>query len=179
LKVALYSRVSTIDQHPENHMVALRQYAKSMNYDVYSEYEDKTSGAKASRPALDLLMQDARKKSFDKVVVWSVDRLGRNVLHMLQTVEEWKHLGISFSVTTLGIDTSTPVGSFVLGLLSQVAALEREFNRQRTSLAYQRAKKEKRHWGRPAGSKDKKRRRKSGYINRWIKEQEKTKADNK
>jgi len=175
MKVALYARVSTIDQHPENQLLALQEYVKNHpELEVFETYQDKTSGAKSSRPELDRLMQDARKRKFQHCIIWSVDRLGRSPAHMHQVVEEWKRLGIGFTVTTLGIDTSTPVGEFVFGLLAQVAKLEREFTRERTLLAYKRAKKEKRHWGRPKGSKDKEPRNKSGYVYRWAKNKQPT-----
>lgn len=115
---------------------------------------------------------------FNHVVLWKVDRLGRSPLHMFQVIEEWKKLGISFTVTTLGIDTSTPMGKFVFGLLAQVAELERQFNIERTKSAMDRIKKSietKGYYitkngkkitsiGRPKGRRDNKPRRKSGYY---------------
>jgi len=99
-----------------------------------------------------------------------------------QIVEEWSKLGISFSITTLGINTSTPVGKFVTGILSQVAELERQFTIDRINLSLKRIKREietKGYYisksgrkitklGRPKGRKDSKPRRKSGYYQRWA-----------
>ena len=176
-KVAIYCRVSTIDQHPENQLKVLRDYVErhtdvngDKDLEVFDEYIDITSGSKKSRTHLNRLMNDARKHCFKTVVFWKVDRLGRSVQHMLQIVEEWKNLGIDFVVTTLGLDTSTASGRFVFGVLAQTAEFERELTRERTHLAYQRAKEEKRTWGRPKGSKDKTPRKKSGYHVRWKNE---------
>ena len=183
MKAVLYARVSKLDQNPELQIEVLKEYVESSKYELYKVYQDKISGIKDSRPQLDRLMQDARAKKFNHVVIWKVDRLGRNTLHMLQTVEEWQGLGISFSIVTLNIDTSTPMGRFVFGLLAQVAELERAFIIERTNLALGSIKKKlekgKGHLsksgrvihslGRPKGSKDKKPRRKSGYYQRWAK----------
>ena len=100
-----------------------------------------------------------------------------------QFVEEWKKLGITFTITTLRIDTSIPTGKFIFGIMAQYAELEREQIVERTNLAIKRIKKsldEKGYYitkegkkiaslGRPKGKKDKKRRRKSGYHQRWSK----------
>jgi len=174
-KVALYARVSTIDQNPENQLLALREYVKNhrdeygnRDMEIYHEYVDYISGSKQSRTELNKLMINARNHRFSDVIIWKVDRLGRSTLHMYQIVEEWKKLGINFIITTLNIDTNTPSGKLIFGILGQIAEFERELTRQRTKLAYQRAKKEKRPWGRPQGSQDKKPRKKSGYYMRWL-----------
>jgi DNA invertase Pin-like site-specific DNA recombinase len=183
VKVAIYCRVSKEEQNPENQKVELLNYVRNHpELELYKVYEDKISGVKDSRPELDRLMQDARKHLFNHVVIWSVDRLGRSPAHFFQIVEEWSKLGISFSITTLGIDTSTPVGKFITGILSQVAELERQFTIDRINLSLKRIKREietKGYYisksgrkitklGRPKGRKDSKPRRKSGYYQRWA-----------
>jgi DNA invertase Pin-like site-specific DNA recombinase len=178
MKVAIYARVSTKDQNPENQMVELKEYvANHKDYVLVDIYEEKISGMKDSRPQLDRMLQDARQHRFEHVIFWKVDRLGRNTLHLFQIVDEWKKLGITFSVTTLGIDTSTVIGNFVFGLLAQVAELERTFIVERTNLAVKNIKKklEKGSYkaksgrvitqlGRPKGKKDTKPRKKRGYF---------------
>lgn len=168
MKVALYCRVSKLDQHPENQEIELKEYAKARNYEVFDIYVDKVSGAKEIRPRLNDLMNDARKKRFDTVIIWKIDRLGRNVAHLSQIIQEWQNLGISFQITTLGIDTATPTGKLVLGVLMQIAEFERELIRERILLGLERKRKEGQILGRPKGARDKGRRRKSGYYQRWA-----------
>jgi len=184
VKTAIYARVSTRDQNPENQLIQLKEYVENnKDMELFGIYEDIISGVKDTRPDLDKLMIDARLHKFNHVVLWKVDRLGRSPLHMFQVIEEWKKLGISFTVTTLGIDTSTPMGHFVFGLLAQVAELERQFNIERTQSAMDRIKKsiEKKGYyitkdgkkitsiGRPKGRRDNKPRRRSGYYLRHSK----------
>lgn len=184
LRVILYTRVSKIDQNPENQIIELKEYVKrNPEYELYEVYEDKISGAKDTRPALDKLMQDARKHLFEHVIFWKVDRLGRSALHTYQIVEEWKKLGINFTITTLGIDTSIPTGKFIFGIMAQYAELEREQIIERTNLAMKRIKKsinEKGYYitkegkkitslGRPKGKKDNTPRNKRGYYLRDYK----------
>jgi DNA invertase Pin-like site-specific DNA recombinase len=184
IKVAIYVRVSTLDQNPENQSIELLDYVKRFSdYELHKVYEDKVSGAKDSRPALDKLMQDSRKKLFDHVIFWKVDRLGRNAIHTQTVAEEWRKLGITFTITTLGIDTSTPAGKFIFGIFAQFAEMERALIIERTNLSLSRIRKEieekgyyinkdgekRTTLGRPKGQKDKKVRTKSGYYQRWAK----------
>ena len=180
-RVAIYARVSTGRQETENQLEVLREYTRGM--DVYKEYVDVVSGMKDTRPKLDEMMQDARKREFTKLIIWKVDRLGRSTIHMLQVMEELSKMGVNVVITTLGIDTSSTIGKFVFGLLSQVAELEREFIVERTNTAMQRIKKniEKKGYyitrdgkkitslGRPKGKADKKPRKKKGYYLRDYK----------
>jgi len=181
-RVALYVRVSKLEQHPENQEIELKQYAKNHNFKISDIYEDRISGAKDSRPRLNDLMTDARKKQFAAVIIWKVDRLGRSVAHMAQIIQEWDNLGIDLIITTLGVDTRTPAGKLVLGVLMQIAEFERELIRERIQLGLERRKRELKtkgyfikdgkkitKLGRPKGKKDEGRRRKSGYYQRWAK----------
>jgi DNA invertase Pin-like site-specific DNA recombinase len=186
-KVALYCRVSTRDQNPENQILELKDYAKRNNFEIYNIYTDKISGAKMSRPKLNELLVDARRHKFKAVIIWKVDRLGRSTIHMTQIVQELNNLGIELIITTLGVDTRTPSGKLVLGVLMQIAEFERELIRERINLGLERRKKELKEkgyfikngkkitkLGRPKGKKDEKgRRRKSGYYRRWEKEHSK------
>jgi len=88
-RAALYARVSTSDQSPESQLRDLRQYAEARGFEI-SEYVDTGfSGAKQSRPALDRLMDDARKRRFDRILVWRFDRLARSTKHLLLALEEF------------------------------------------------------------------------------------------
>lgn len=181
-KLALYIRVSKLDQNPEIQEKELMDYARLRGEDVIAVYKDRISGAKDNRPELDRLMRDARKKLFNHVIFWKVDRLGRNAVHTQTVVNEWKRLGISFTITTLDIDTSTPVGKFIFGIFAQFAEMERALIKERTQVKIDQIQKtisEKGKYrtksgdiitklGRPKGSKDKKQRRKSGYYKRYV-----------
>lgn len=186
-KYAVYMRVSTSDQTTENQKVDLKAYVLSRKLDVYDYYEDVITGKSKTRPDLDRLMRDARNGCFNHVLFWKVGRLGRNPLHMLQVVEEWDNLDINFTITTLGIDTSTPMGRFVFGLLAQVAELERQDGIERTNLSMRRIQKiikEEGKYktkdgkiitslGRPKGKKDSKPRKRKGYFLKEKKRREK------
>lgn len=188
MKTVIYARVSTMDQHPENQIVELKEYVSNQpRLHLVDVYEDKVSGAKESRPALDRLMQDARAHKFEHVIFWKVDRLGRNAIHTQTVISEWKKLGISFTITTLGIDTNTPTGEFIFGIFAQFAQMERALFVERVNLGVKRVRKNLKDkgehetrsgsvitkMGRPKGSKDKDVRRKSGYYMRWYNQKNK------
>jgi len=171
MKVAIYVRVSTKDQTTENQILKVKEYCGQQGWEVYQIYRDEgVSGAKQSRPALDQMLQDMRQKKFKAVVTWKYDRLGRSVLHCLQVLEEMKNKNIRFIATSQSIDTSTPMGKYFLTNLLALAEMERELIRERINAGLDRAKAEGKKLGRPVGSKDKNRRRRSGYHLRWQKE---------
>lgn len=169
MKAAIYARVSTEVQNLENQLMELRQYCERQGFEVASEFVDKVSGAKDSRPALNLLMQAARRKEFYVLVVWKLDRLGRSLQHLLQVTSELRNLGIGFISTTQGFDTTKPEGRLVFAILGSLAEFERELIKERIHLGMKRARRQGKHCGRPAGSRDKKRRKRSGYLLRWQK----------
>ena len=92
IKVAMYSRVSTDGQNPDGQESEMKEYAKNRGWEVAGIYRDKMSGTKASRPALDELMGDARKRKMDIVLVWRFDRFARSVSHLLQALEDAQEL---------------------------------------------------------------------------------------
>ena len=90
------------------------------------------SGARDDRPGLAALMEYVREG--DTVVVWKLDRLGRNMLHILQTVKELTDRGVTLVSVTDGIDSSTPAGRMMIGVLGSLAEYERELIKERTAL---------------------------------------------
>ncbi len=96
---ALYLRVSTLDQHPETQLHDLRQMAAQRGLEIAGVYQDRITGARASRPGLDRLMSDARQGKFQVLVVWSSDRLARSVCHFLETLDELNVWGWSSSAS--------------------------------------------------------------------------------
>src|SRR5271170_5588333 len=95
-RAALYMRVSTLDQHPATQLCDLRQMAQQRGYQIVQEYTDTISGAKARRPGLDAMMRDARRGSFEAVLVWASDRIARSVKHFLEVLDELNRLNIEF-----------------------------------------------------------------------------------
>ena len=94
--VALYLRVSTVDQHPETQLHDLRAMAQQRGFQIVAEYTDRISGTKARRPGLDDLLRDARRGRFQVVMVWASDRIARSVRHFLEVLDELNHLEIEF-----------------------------------------------------------------------------------
>ena len=150
--VAIYVRVSTQDQTCEMQLRELREYCQHRGWDVGAEYVDSGwSGAKASRPALDKLMQDARRRRFDAVMVWKLDRWGRSLAHLVQSIQELSGLGVRFLAVTQNLDTdeSNPMARLLLHLMGAFAEFEREMIRERTVSGVRAARARGKVLGRP------------------------------
>lgn len=162
---AIYSRVSTIDQHPENQRLELERYAKAMGY-TFKFYEEKESTRK-TRPVKEMIMHALRKREFEGVLIWKLDRWARSTRELITDLDEMIHLGAKFMCLSFPVDISRPEGKMVATVIGAMAECEREWNRERTLLGIARKKSEGWTAGRPPGSKDKKPRKKSGYLLRW------------
>lgn len=152
MKVAIYARVSTQDQNCEVQLRELRNYCKARGWKKPVEYVDQGfSGSKASRPALDRLMRDAADRQFECVLVWKLDRFGRSVLNLSQSISQLDSYRVRFVATTQGIDTdsSNPTSRLLLHILSAVAEFEREIIRERTRSGLARARELGKQLGRP------------------------------
>jgi len=121
-----YTRVSTVSQTLDQQNAALEAAG------VTKTFSDTMSGARDDRPGLAELMAYVRES--DTVVVWKLDRLGRNMLHILQTVKELSKRGVTLVSVTDGIDSSTPAGRMMIGVLGSLAEHERELIKERTAL---------------------------------------------
>ncbi len=149
MKAAIYARVSTLDQEPENQSQELRQYIDARGW-TGREYVDRgVSGAKDRRPALDQLLTDARRRRFDVLVCWRLDRLGRNLKHLIILLDELQALGVAFVSLAAGIDATTPAGKLQMHILGAIAEFERERIRERVLAGLQRARAQGRRLGRP------------------------------
>ncbi len=169
MKAALYLRVSTREQTTQNQDILLTEYCERNNIEIYKKYVDHgISGAKTSRPQLDIMLQDMRKKLFDSIICWKLDRLGRSTQHLLQILQELQNQKIRLVCTDMNIDTDTAQGKFFFTVVGAFAELEREIIIERINVGLDRARKQNKKLGRPMGSKDKGRRRKAGYISRWA-----------
>ena len=110
-RVAIYARVSTLDQSTESQILDLRRYVTDRGWKIFNEYCDNgISGTKDSRPALNQLMNDAKKRRFDALLVWRFDRFARSTKHLILALEEFRNLGIDFVSYQENIDTSSPLG---------------------------------------------------------------------
>lgn len=139
--VALYARVSTLDQNCDLQLADLRRYAGQRFRQSYEYIDENVSGAQRRRPQLDALVRDAHKRLFDVVVVWKFDRFARSLKHLIDALEEFRVLGIDFISFTEGIDTTTPSGQLLFHVVGAVAQFERDLiaERVRAGMAHARS----------------------------------------
>lgn len=124
----------------DNQLAELRAYTAARGWTASDYIDEGISGAKASRPALDRLMADARRHRFRAVCVWSLDRFGRSLAHIVATVNEMQERGIAFISLREGIDLSTAAGRLQLHIVAALAEFERERTRERIYAGLARAK---------------------------------------
>ncbi len=149
-RIAIYARVSTTDQSTESQLLDLRRYVRERGWNIFKEYVDEgISGTKDSRPALNELMNDAKKRRFDVVLVWGFDRFARSTKHLILALAEFKNPGIDFVSYQENIDTGSPLGSAIFTIISAVAQLERDMIAERVKEGPRRAKENGKKLGRP------------------------------
>ncbi len=150
MRAALYARVSTVEQNCDNQLIELRRYIEARGWQTGQEYVDRgVSGATDRRPALDTLIRDAKRRRFDVVVCWRLDRLGRNLKHLITLLEDLQALGVAFVSLAEGIDATTPAGKLQMHILGAIAEFERERIRERVMAGLQRARTQGVRLGRP------------------------------
>src|SRR5262245_56026940 len=114
MRCAIYARVSTYDQEPENQLQELRRYAEARSWTAIEYIDMGVSGAKDRRPSLDHLVAVAKRRRFDVLVVWRLDRLGRNLKHLVTLLEEVQGVGIASVSLGEGLDCTTAAGRLQL-----------------------------------------------------------------
>jgi DNA invertase Pin-like site-specific DNA recombinase len=149
MRVGIYARVSTSEQSTESQLRDLRQYAAARGLAVTEYVDTGFSGAKQSRPALDRLMDDARKRQLDCILVWRFDRFARSTKHLLLALEEFRSLGIQFISYQENIDTTSPLGQALFTIVSAVAQLELDLTRERVRAGLRNARAKGKKFGRP------------------------------
>jgi putative DNA-invertase from lambdoid prophage Rac len=150
-RVAVYARVSTNDQHAENQLLELRTYCGARGWTITAEYIDQgISGSTTRRPQLDAMMQAAKRRKFDAIICWKLDRLGRSLSHLVTLLEDITTVGIGFVSLGESIDLSTSAGRLQMHLLSAFAEFERDRIRERIHLGLDRARKQGKKLGRRA-----------------------------
>ena len=106
-RVAIYVRVSTKDQSVDMQVLDLERYTRERGFEIFNMYKDNgVSGTKDTRPGLNQLMDDAKKRKFDVVLVWRFDRFARSTKHLVTALYEFRNLGIDFIAIKENIDTS-------------------------------------------------------------------------
>ena len=157
IRTAIYSRVSTNDQTVSNQLLELKEIARRKGYQIVAEFSDEgISGSKGrdKRTGFDNLIKGAVRKDFDIILVWSVDRLGRSLQHLVSFLDEIHSVGCDLYIHQSGIDTSTPSGKMMFGMCSVFAEFERGMIRERVLSGQARAKSEGKHIGRPSNLND-------------------------
>jgi DNA invertase Pin-like site-specific DNA recombinase len=141
-RAALYVRVSTDAQTVENQIRELRQVAERRGWEVIEVYSDAgISGAKGrnGRPGLDSMLKDASRRKFDIVMAWAIDRLGRSLIDLLDTIQHLEACGVDLYLDQQAIDTTTPMGKLVFQVTGAFAEFERTMIRQRIKAGLKRA----------------------------------------
>ena len=151
-KIAIYGRVSTVNQSSDIQLTECREYASRCGYEVVAEYTDTISGvtSKDERQELTRLLNDAFLKNFTVVVVYSIDRLGRSLKHCLEILETLKSHRCDFISIKQQIDTSSPTGQLIFNIFASLASFERSQILERTALGRERAKARGVKFGRPS-----------------------------
>jgi DNA invertase Pin-like site-specific DNA recombinase len=142
MKVAIYARVSTIDQNYDGQLEELRLLAERSGWELVEVYSEKVSGTKETeeRPELKRMMRDARWRKFEKVLVWSVDRLGRSMKNLVLVLNELKELKIDIFAYKQAIDTTTAMGSMFFQFLGIFSEFENTIRKERQIVGIRKAK---------------------------------------
>jgi len=171
MKIAIYTRVSTSDQTVENQRLRLVEYAQSQgwDYEVYCE----VMSTRKTRPVKAELLAKLRNHEYEGVLVYKLDRWARSSTELIIEIEEFLKKDIKFISFSDNLDFSTAAGKLHFQILGAFAEFERELIRERTIEGLRRAKMQNKKLGRPYGSKDRTKRRKSGYLLRMARERQK------
>jgi DNA invertase Pin-like site-specific DNA recombinase len=150
-RAGVYARVSTGEQNTEVQERSLREYVNRRGWQLHKIYRDKgISGTKSSRPALDELMKDCRRRSIDVVVVWKFDRFARSLKTLISALENFRALGIDFVSVTEAVDTSLLAGEMLFQMIGAVAQFERSLIAERVKAGLDHARKNGTVLGRPS-----------------------------
>jgi putative DNA-invertase from lambdoid prophage Rac len=170
MKIAIYVRVSTTDQTVENQRLRLTEYtiAKGWEYDIFSEVQS----TRNTRPVKAELLSKLRNHEYEGVLVYKLDRYARSSTELILEISELIKKGIFFYSYSENLDFSTATGKLHFQILSAFAEFERSLISERTKEGIYRARKSGKKLGRPFGSKDKTRRRRSGYLLRMAMERQ-------
>ncbi len=151
-RTTIYARVSTKDQHSETQVRDLKRFAKDRGLKVIKVYQEKASAAanrNNTRSQFENLLDDVRKRRTDAVLVWKLDRLARSTRELLNRLEEFRTLGVELLSYTENIDTSTPAGKALFGMVAIFAEFENDIRSERIIAGMETARVKGKHLGRP------------------------------
>jgi len=132
-RVAIYCRVSTLEQDATTQEKICREYSQRSGYEIFKVYMDNgVSGTKESRPAFDEMLSDMRLVRFNCIMVTKLDRIGRSLQHILSLFNEFNRKGIHFIAATQNIDTSSAAGKLQMQIIGAFAEFERNIISERT-----------------------------------------------
>jgi DNA invertase Pin-like site-specific DNA recombinase len=156
-RAAIYLRVSTDKQTVENQRIALAAVAERRGWQIVGTFSDKgISGAKSreDRPGLDDMLKRAQRREFDVVMAWAIDRIGRSLIDLLNTIESLKACGVDLYLDQQSIDTTTPAGKLMLQMAGAFAEFERNMIQARIHAGLKRAVAAGKTLGRPLNDPD-------------------------
>ncbi|MFI5305013.1 MAG: recombinase family protein [Nitrospiria bacterium] len=145
MNIGIYARVSTSDknQDPENQLRELRAYCKAREFEILKEYVDVgQSGAKDSRPKLNDLLNDARKRKIDAILVWRMDRFSRDLKFLFTTIDSLNQIGIGFISYHENLDLTTAAGRLQMQVFSAFAEYEKNVIKERVLSGLQKLEKQ-------------------------------------
>ena len=146
-----YSDKRAFDQNPEVQEAPLRAFIQARGWTLAKVYSDRESGRKSSRPGLKELMNAARRREIDVILVWKFDRMSRSVSHFLEVVEELRTLGVDLVSHSQAFDSTTPMGKFTLTMFAALGELEVEIIKERVLAGLDYARKHGTKSGRAIG----------------------------
>lgn len=151
-RVAIYARVSTANngQDPTLQTRELREYCERRGWSVAGEYVDFVSGSKDRRPELERVLADAHRRRFDAVLVWKLDRFGRSLRHLVNSLAEFEAVGVDFVSLRDNLDLSTPSGRLMFQIIGAMAEFERALIQERVRAGMRNARAKGKLIGRPA-----------------------------
>jgi DNA invertase Pin-like site-specific DNA recombinase len=131
MRTAIYARCSTDQQNPSMQLSELREYASRRGLEVIGEFTDFASGSQDARPELAKVLTLVRQRRIDCVLCWKIDRLGRSLRHLVNTLAELEAVGVAFISYKDALDFTTPAGRLMFGVIAAMAQFERDLIRER------------------------------------------------
>ncbi len=149
-KTALYLRVSTDEQSCDMQERDLLRLAEQRQLEVVETYRDEgVSGSKASRPAFDRMLRDAKRGKFQVLLAWKLDRLGRSLSNLIRLLEDLRSWNVTLVSYSESLDLDSPSGRLMYQLISAFSEYEREIIRSRVRSGLAAARARGKHLGRP------------------------------
>jgi putative DNA-invertase from lambdoid prophage Rac len=151
MRAAIYCRTSTSDggQHPDAQLLPIREFVEKRGWQIVGEFIDQESGLKEKRNGFSSVMELAKQRKLDAIVVSSLDRWGRSLKQLVNTLDELVSLGVSFVSLREALDFTTPTGQLMTHLLGAFAQFEVALIRQRVKAGLANARARGERIGRP------------------------------